>query len=89
VVPPPTAAVLGRSSYSFYLLHTLIIDYVSIPLLLPLMASRLLCVLLTFAVTWALSILLFVYYEEPLNLFLRQRLRSKEKWPGVPSASFK
>jgi peptidoglycan/LPS O-acetylase OafA/YrhL len=79
------AGVLGRSSYSFYLLHTLVIDYVSIPLLLPLMGSRLLCVVLTFVVTWALSVLLFVYYEEPVNLFIRQRIRSKQGWAAIPA----
>jgi peptidoglycan/LPS O-acetylase OafA/YrhL len=76
------AGVLGRASYSFYLLHTLVINYVSIPFLLPLLHSRVLCVLLTFIVTWSVSFLLFACYEEPLNLFIRRRFRSREKWLG-------
>lgn len=82
------AALLGRSSYSFYLLHSLVIDYISIPLLLPHMASRLLCVLLTLIGAWMLSIALFVSFEEPVNLFLRRRLRVRQKWPGMQATSF-
>jgi peptidoglycan/LPS O-acetylase OafA/YrhL len=69
------AGLLGRASYSFYLLHTLIIDYVSIPLLGSAVRYRLICVLLTFLVTWCLSILLFFAYEEPLNIFIRRKFR--------------
>jgi peptidoglycan/LPS O-acetylase OafA/YrhL len=83
------AGLLGRSSYSFYLLHTLIIDYVSIPWLLPRFNSRLTCVMLTFVVTWLLSIVLFACFEEPVNLYIRQRFRSKEKWVGMQATLFK
>jgi peptidoglycan/LPS O-acetylase OafA/YrhL len=67
------AGLLGRSSYSFYLLHSLVIDSFSIPLLLPRLGSRLTCVILTFILTWAASILLFLYYEEPLNRLIRRK----------------
>lgn len=83
------AGLLGRSSYSFYLLHSLIIDYLSKPVLLPRFNSRPACVLLTFLVTWLLSILLFACYEEPLNLFIRRKFRSKEKWVGMQATLFK
>jgi peptidoglycan/LPS O-acetylase OafA/YrhL len=83
------AGLLGRSSYSFYLLHTLIIDHVSIPLLLPALGSRLLTVIVTFIATWLLSILLFILYEEPVNLFIRHRFRSKEKWVGLQATLFR
>lgn len=83
------AGLLGRSSYSFYLLHSPIIDYVSIPLLLPLLGSRLVCVMLTFVATWLVSVLLFVRFEEPVNLFIRHRFHSKEKWVGVQATLFK
>lgn len=68
--------LLGRASYSFYLLHTLIIDYVSVPLLLPATGSRPLCVGLTFALAWLASIGLFICFEEPVNVFIRRRLGS-------------
>jgi peptidoglycan/LPS O-acetylase OafA/YrhL len=64
--------ILGRSSYSFYLLHMLVIDYLSAPLLGAFPGYRPRLVLATFAVTWVLAIGLFVYYEEPLNLAIRR-----------------
>lgn len=69
--------LLGRGSYTFYLLHTLIIDYVSVPLLVSTGGYRPLYVVVTFMVTWVISILLFLVYEEPINLYLRERFRSK------------
>ena len=83
-----TLGLLGRSSYSFYLLHTLVIDYLSIPFLLPLAGSRPLWVLLTFALTWTLSVLLFMYYEEPVNILIRRRFKSKERWVGMQATLF-
>jgi peptidoglycan/LPS O-acetylase OafA/YrhL len=73
------ARVLGRASYSFYLLHTLIINYISIPYLLPRSEYRAACVALTFVITWGLSILLFALYEEPMNVWIRDRFRSRTK----------
>jgi peptidoglycan/LPS O-acetylase OafA/YrhL len=64
--------LLGRSSYSFYLLHVLVIDYLSAPLLRAFPGYRPSLVLGTFAVTWALAIGLFLYYEEPVNLAIRR-----------------
>jgi peptidoglycan/LPS O-acetylase OafA/YrhL len=80
--------LLGRSSYSFYLLHTLLIDHVSVPFLLPVMGWRPLCVISTFIGTWLLSLLLFVWYEEPVNLFIRRKLKSKERWVGLQATLF-
>ncbi len=82
------SGLLGRSSYSFYLLHMLVINYLSIPFLLPLIGNRTVCVLLTFILTWCVSILLFVSLEEPVNLFLRRRFRSKESSVGLPATLF-
>ncbi|HVW68063.1 MAG TPA: acyltransferase [Steroidobacteraceae bacterium] len=72
----PWARLLGRASYSFYLLHTLVIDYVGVPLLLPALGSRPLAAGLTCVVTWIIAIGLFVSYEEPVNVFIRRRLGS-------------
>jgi peptidoglycan/LPS O-acetylase OafA/YrhL len=66
------AELLGRSSYSFYLLHMLVIGSLSVPLLARIPGDRPAVVLGTFAVTWGLSILLFTLYEEPLNLAIRR-----------------
>jgi peptidoglycan/LPS O-acetylase OafA/YrhL len=73
----PSFAILGRSSYSFYLLHTLMISFVVISVL-PKVGHRALCVIATFIVTWIVSILLFALYEEPLNIFIRRKFRSKD-----------
>jgi peptidoglycan/LPS O-acetylase OafA/YrhL len=72
-----TAGLLARGSYCFYLLHTLIIDYVSLPLLASWGGYRPLYVILTFIFAWIVSILLFFLYEEPVNLFIRRQFRSK------------
>lgn len=71
------AGLLGRGSYSFYLLHTIVIDNLSRPLLAAMPGHRLLVVAATLVGAWALAIVLFTWYEEPLNLAIRRRLRSK------------
>lgn len=83
----PLAGLLGRSSYSFYLLHILVIDYFSIPFLLPLIGNRALCVALTFVITWVASILLFMSFEEPVNLLLRRKFRAKGSTVGLAATS--
>ena len=80
--------MLGRSSYSFYLLHTLVINYISVPLLLSRSGYRPLYVLLTFVATWSASVLLFVGYEEPVNIFIRRIFRSKGKTVGMQATLF-
>ncbi len=70
--------LLGRSSYTFYLLHTIIIQYLSLPFLLPLFGTHyILCAVFTYILTYLLSILIFRYYEEPLNIFIRQKTVAK------------
>ncbi|MDE2451440.1 MAG: acyltransferase [Gammaproteobacteria bacterium] len=71
------AGLLGRSSYSFYLLHMLVIDYLSVPLLSAMPHGRPAVVLGTLIVTWTLAIALFSGFEEPVNLAIRRRLKSK------------
>lgn len=79
--------LLGRSSYSFYLLHTLAIDYVSIPFLSH-TTHRLWWISVTFILAWLAAILLFASFEEPVNLYLRRRFRSKEQWVGMRATLF-
>jgi peptidoglycan/LPS O-acetylase OafA/YrhL len=82
------AGLLGRSSYSFYLMHGVIIDWVSAHLA-PGAADRLLWITVTFGITWLLSVLLFVFYEEPLNLLIRGKFRSNEKSVGMADTLFR
>lgn len=70
------AGLLGRSSYSFYLLHMPVIGYLSMPLLAAVPHERPVVVLATLIGAWALAIALFTWYEEPLNLAIRRRLKS-------------
>jgi peptidoglycan/LPS O-acetylase OafA/YrhL len=88
VLASNTFGLLGRSSYSFYLLHELVIDYMSVPLLLPWMA-RWLCVLLTLVVTWLASIALYAYFEEPVNLYLRRLFHSKDRSVGMQATLYR
>ena len=81
------AGVLGRSSYSFYLLHMLVIDYLSVPLLAAVPYYRPVVVLATFIVAWALAIALFTWYEEPVNLAIRRRLKSRGSPVAVAARS--
>jgi peptidoglycan/LPS O-acetylase OafA/YrhL len=84
----PLMGLLGRSSYSFYLIHTLVITYAAEPFFLALM-PRLLCVVLTFVVTWLLSIAVFLWYEEPVNLFIRRKAHSKDRSVGMEATLFR
>lgn len=82
------AGLLGRSSYSFYLLHMLVIDYVSVPLLGSFHVARPVLVIATFIATWLVAILLFLKFEEPVNLALRRRFKSKEASVGLGATLF-
>lgn len=68
----PLLRLLGRSSYSFYLLQVLMIDFIGVPWTHAL-GSRMWASLLTFALTWVVAIALFTCYEEPMNLAIRRR----------------
>jgi peptidoglycan/LPS O-acetylase OafA/YrhL len=82
------AGLLGRSSYSFYLLHTLVINYIGVPFLSSHGGFRPFYVLVALVVTWIASILLFVGYEEPVNMLIRRVFRSRDKSIGMQSTLF-
>jgi peptidoglycan/LPS O-acetylase OafA/YrhL len=80
----PLAGLLGRSSYSFYLLQGVVIGF------LPAASSlrpggSLLC----FALIWIASIALFAAFEEPLNVRIRNRFRSQDKSVGMRATLFR
>jgi peptidoglycan/LPS O-acetylase OafA/YrhL len=69
--------LLGRSSYAFYLLHVPVIVYLATPYIKPYFGeSYNLYVLSVFSITVALSVIVYVFYENPLNLLIRKRLGS-------------
>jgi peptidoglycan/LPS O-acetylase OafA/YrhL len=70
--------LLGRTSYSFYLVHMLVIQCIAIPFILPLFTGYYnIYVILIYLLTQLIAFLLFVLYEEPLNLFIRKRFKRK------------
>ncbi len=68
--------LLGRTSYSFYLLHSMLIDYLAIPFFLKYFDGHYnLFVITTFIMAQLLAFLLFILYEEPLNVFIRKKIK--------------
>jgi peptidoglycan/LPS O-acetylase OafA/YrhL len=72
------ARLLGRASYSFYLLAAVVLAAV-VPLTPAGGTARVLVVTVTFIGTWMVSILLFAFYEEPLNAIIRRLLRPPQR----------
>ncbi|HTQ66603.1 MAG TPA: acyltransferase [Puia sp.] len=67
---------MGRGSYSFYLMHTLIINYLALPFIINHSENYYnFYVVVTYIITQVLSILLFALYEEPLNMFIRKKFK--------------
>jgi peptidoglycan/LPS O-acetylase OafA/YrhL len=64
--------LLGRSSYAFYLLHLPLIVYLATPLIKPYFSNSYynLYVITVFAITVMLSVVVFVFYERPVNAFI-------------------
>jgi peptidoglycan/LPS O-acetylase OafA/YrhL len=75
--------LLGRGSYCFYLLHALVINYISLPWLMGAIGNRPVGILLTFVLAWGISLALFVLYEEPVNIFIRKKFRARQQWAGA------
>jgi hypothetical protein len=50
--------------------------------------TRPLYVLVTFVATWLASIALFLYFEEPVNLLIRHRFKSKDRSVGMQATLF-
>lgn len=73
-----TMRLLGKSSYAFYLLHVPFIEYCAKPYIASYFPDKYynLFVLLTFLMVLALSIFVYLFYEEPMNRVIRRRLGS-------------
>jgi peptidoglycan/LPS O-acetylase OafA/YrhL len=83
VLSLPAAGLLGRSSYSFYLIQGAVVSFLAGASLRPVTT------LLLFALLWLASILLFALFEEPLNLRIRRNFRSQERSVGMPATLFR
>ncbi|HZE85842.1 MAG TPA: acyltransferase [Puia sp.] len=75
--------LLGRSSYAFYLLHLPLIYYLGKPHIQKYFSGRYnLYVLVILVVTILVSIMIFLFYEQPLNRLIRRRL-ARVTGPGA------
>jgi peptidoglycan/LPS O-acetylase OafA/YrhL len=68
--------LFGRGSYAFYLLHVPLITYLAAPFIRPYFSDTYynLYVILVFIITLALSVIVFIVYERPINIFIRERI---------------
>ncbi|HEY6063788.1 MAG TPA: hypothetical protein VIV35_09275, partial [Chitinophagaceae bacterium] len=72
--------LMGRTSYSFYLVHMLVIDFIAVPYLLKYFTGFYnLYVIVIYILTQLIALLIFVFYEEPLNLFIRNKFRKRQR----------
>jgi peptidoglycan/LPS O-acetylase OafA/YrhL len=76
------AGLLGRSSYSFYLLQGVVVSF--LPTSLSVWSA-----LLVFGLLWAAAILLFIAYEEPVNMRIRNRFHSQDRSVGMSATLFR
>ena len=87
-----TMRLAGRSSYAFYLLHLPVITLLGTPYLQKYFgagAGYNLYVLSVFLLTWALSVLLFTFYEDPLNRWIRKSFLYFSRRPAQPDKEFR
>jgi len=71
--------LLGRSSYAFYLLHLPIIDYFGTPFIRPYFGDGVynLYVISIFLLTVLLSVSMFIFIENPMNILIRRKLSTR------------
>ena len=71
--------LLGRTSYAFYLVHTMVIESVAIPFIQPYFSRYYnLYVVIVFVITQIIAFFIYVFYEEPLNKWIRNFFRYKK-----------
>jgi peptidoglycan/LPS O-acetylase OafA/YrhL len=69
--------LLGRTSYTFYLLHVMIIEFIAVPFIEKHFVGYYNAyVLVVFILTQLLAFIIFAFYEEPLNMYIRKKLAS-------------
>ncbi|MBA4196703.1 MAG: hypothetical protein C0459_04025 [Chitinophaga sp.] len=76
VLSIPLMQWLGKASYAFYLLHSIIIDFVGKPFIEILFKNHYNFYVLTiFAATELIAVAIYYWYEHPLNSWIRKRFR--------------
>jgi peptidoglycan/LPS O-acetylase OafA/YrhL len=76
----PLMGWLGRTSYAFYLIHVPLINGLVIPYLLPYFRGEYnLLVILAFIAIQVIAFLIYVFYEEPLNILIRKKFKQRKQ----------
>jgi peptidoglycan/LPS O-acetylase OafA/YrhL len=83
------AGVLGRASYSFYLIQGLAVAHLDSVSSMPNGYGRIGVVIAVFVALWIAALLLFAWYEEPLNLSIRSRFHSQDRTVGMRATLFR
>ena len=79
----PLLQILGRTSYSFYLVHMIVIDFIATPFMAPAFVHHYnLYVILIFILAQLIAFLIFRFYEEPANILIRQKFGRKLRAAG-------
>ncbi|GAB2831391.1 acyltransferase [Ferruginibacter profundus] len=69
--------MLGRTSYAFYLVHTIVIESIATPFILPYFSGHHnLYVLTVFVLAQLIAFCIYVFYEVPFNTFIRKKFSS-------------
>ncbi|MGC4100670.1 acyltransferase family protein [Ferruginibacter sp.] len=70
--------LLGRTSYAFYLVHTMVIEAVATPFIAPyFQGHHNLYVIVVFILTQGIALAIYTLYEEPVNKWIRKSFSQK------------
>jgi len=71
--------LIWRTSYAFYLVHTMIIEFVATPFILPYFSGYYnLYVMAIFILTQIIAFGIYIFYEEPLNKWIRKKFGAQK-----------
>ena len=80
ILSSKTMGLLGRTSYAFYLVHVMVIESIAAPFIeVHFREQHNLYVLIVFLLTQFIAFLIFAFYEEPLNIFIRKKFTKTGK----------
>ncbi len=79
--------LFGRSSYVFYLIHLPVIDYIGKPYIYPhfIHSGYDIYVLSTFLITLTISMLLYKFFEHPMNNWIKRLVKTDRNIAVKPS----
>lgn len=77
ILSSPLLQLLGRTSYSFYLVHMVVIDFIARPFLSTHFVNHYnLYVIIVFILAQIAAFAIFKFYEEPFNHFIRDKFKN-------------